>query len=321
MEEKNKNGNRKDFKLPDEVKSFIKIDFKRFKKKEGDYYDSKKQLKKAYFAQLVDLLPQVLAVLVKNGNAPSVRENRNAIYKKICDVDFLKYLRKEIKKGCEFDNLILLPTVCYDIVMEAKRQEAARNADNPDQEVTFDVSDVVGLADDILKKKVKKLKKDGIDETVAFDILCVIPTPKILQRSQQYHIRRFFTVLYEHAKTKEINFAKIVKHVFKDEDYIPSVITFALLERKEKIGNFTETQKKLFNDITEYCFTTLEEFKKDDIYAVLKAYVDIRRRDENQGKDTNRRYYISSLPESDYPKILKTVTRLCDLNELNKKYF
>ena len=119
----------------------------------------------------------------------------------------------------------------------------------------------------------------------------------------------------------DIDFEKVMKVVFKGDDYVPSIITFALLERKEKISGCNDTQKKLFNSITEYCFKTMEDMKKDDIVAILKAYTEARKRDESQNKDTNRRYYISSLPESDYPRILKVVSKIIELDEDMKKYF
>ena len=316
------NQKKKEFKIPDDVKEFVKLNFKKFKKHQGDYYDDKKSLKKGYYAELMDLLPPVIACVVKYGHIEAMKETKGEIYKKICDPKFVKYLKKEIERGNEFDNMILLPTLIFDINVEAKKQEALNNADKGEDEekVTFDLSDLKELAKLILKKKIKKLVKSGIDENVAYDVLSVIPTSKILQKSQQFHIRRFYQIVYQHAKDKEIKFDKLVKVVF-DGNYVPSVLTFALLERKEKIANFTETQKKLFNDITEFTFQTLEEQSKDTIFDVLKTYVEIRKRDDAQNKDTNRRYYISSLPESDYPKILKTVKRICDMNETNKKYF
>lgn len=321
MAKDEKRNDRKEFKIPDEVKRLTKMSFKKFKKTDGDYYDSKKDLRKAYYAQIIDLIPSAIVLIIKYGHIEAVKETKENIYEKITDPKFVKYLRKEIKAGSEFDNMILLPTIIYDIVGEAHKAVEAAKAEDPDTETTFDVDDLVQVSRDILKKKIKKLTKAGVDEAVAFDVLSVIPDTKILAKSQKYHIRRFFTVLYEHAKTKEIKFDKIMKEVFKNGDYINSVITFALLERKEKIANFTDSQKKLFNDITEYCFSTMEEMKKDEIYDILKSYTDVRKRDESQGKDTNRRYYISSLPESDYPRILKTVERLCARDENLKKYF
>lgn len=323
MAKKNDNKNKtKEFKIPENAKKLAKLSFKKFKKESGDYYESKKELKKGYYAQIIDLLPESIALLVKYGHLEVVKETRDAIYEKITDPKFIKYLRKDIENGGEFDNMMLLPNVINGIIGDATKAYEAEKAENPDVEIEFDLKDLVELSHIILKKKIKKLTKLGIDESVAFDVLSVIPTPKILTKSQAYHIRSLFTVLYNHAKTKEINFEKIMNVLFKDGgEYINSVITFALLERKEKIGSFNDTQKKLFNDITEYCFKTMEEMKKDDISAILKAYTDTRKKDESQNKDTNRRYYIASLPESDYPRILKAVEKIVESDESMKKYF
>lgn len=323
MAKKNDNqNNRKDFKIPENAKKLAKLSFKKFKKESEDYYDSKKEMKKGYYAQIIDLLPDSIALLVKYGHLEAVKETKTAIYEKITDPKFIKYLKKDIENGGEFDNMMLLPNVIYGIIGDATKAYEAEKAENPNVEIEFDLNDLVELSHIILKKKIKKLTKSGIDEAVAFDVLSIIPTPKILTKSQAFHIRSLFTVLYNHAKTKEINFEKIMNVLFKDgEEYINSVITFALLERKEKISSFNDTQKKLFNDITEYCFKTMEDMKKDDISAILKAYTDTRKKDESQNKDTNRRYYIASLPESDYPKILKAVEKIVDRDENLKKYF
>lgn len=324
---KSKDKRRKGFKIPDDVKKLAKLSFKKFKKENRDYYDSKKELKSAYYAQMYDLLPSAISTIIKYGHIPEMKDVKEAIYDKLLEngnVNPIKYTIKQIKKGLEFDNMELLPNIIYEIIENANRYEAEVKANAPDPDavhVTFPMEDVVELSHLILKKKIKKMVKAGIDENVAFDVLSTIPTTKILQKSQYFHIRKLFTVLYEHVKTKDIDFSKIMKVVFKNGDYVSSVITFALLERKEKIGNFTDSQKKLFNDITEYCFKTMEDMKKEDIHAILKAYIDSRKKDEAQGKDTNRRYYISSLPESDYPKIAKTVKRIIERDESMKKYF
>lgn len=316
------NGNNKGFKIPEDVKSLLKLDFKKFKKKNKDYYDSKKELKSAYYAQELDLFPAAIQLVVRYGHIADVKETKEAIYARLTDPDFIKYLKKELKNGFEFDNMELLPTVVNDIVIQANKQAASMKEENPDSEIELDLSDIVEVSSIILKKKLKKFKKAGIDEALAFDVLSVIPTTDLLKKSQYFHIRSLFNVLYEHAKTKEIDFGKVIKCLFKGEDdYIPSIITFALLERKEKISNFNETQKKLFNDITEYSFKTMEDMKKDDILAILKAYINSRKRDESQNKDSNRRYYISSLPESDYPKITKVVEKIIEKDEDLKKYF
>ena len=316
------NNQKKGFKIPNDVKELLKLNYKKYKKQHDDYSLSKKEMKELFYAEYIDRLPETIAMLIKYGNVNEVREIKDEIYKKIVDTDFIKYLTKELKKyDLEFDNMILLPVIIYDVQEEITKTATAMKAENPSANVDTDVSDLIDISRIILKKRIKKFVKEGIDESLAFDLLSVLPNSKILEKSPNYHLRRFFGVIYEHAKVKEIDINKIMKMMFKDDEAdIATVITYALLERKEKIVSFTEGQKKVFNDITEYCFKTLEEMNKSTINAVLKSYVEARKRDDSQNKDSNRRYYISSLPESDYPRITRAVMKICENEEL-KKYF
>ncbi len=319
MSKKNEKQKTRGFKIPEDARKLAKLTMKKFKKENDEYYDGKKELKKGYYYQILDYLPASIQLIVRYGHLNDVQETKSAIYDKLTDLDFVKFLKKEIKNGLEFDNMELFPNVIYDIIKSAKKAMEDDRANGEESE--YDLDDLIELSELILKKKLKKMSKEHIDEKVAFDALSIIPTPIILKKSQAYHIRSLFNVLYEHAKRVEIDFGKLIKILLKDDEQLGAVITFALLERKEKIVNFTDGQKKLFNDITEFCFKELEDMKKDDIYKVLKYYTDVRKRDESQNKDTNRRYYISSLPESDYPKIIKVVERICNSNENLKKYF
>lgn len=327
--QKSKNSNtqnkRNGFKIPEDAAKLAKLEFKKFKKKNKDWYESNKDLKKAYYGQMIDYLPSSISLIVKYGHLDQVQDTKVKIYQKLMDPKFISYLIKEIdKRDLEFDNMILLPIIVRDIRLAAEKEIEATKAENPDAEVTIDLTDVMNLSKLILKKKIKKMKKAGIDEDLAFEVLSILPSVEVLKKSQAFHIRSLFTELYGQAKTKTIDFEKTINLLFKDDkdnQYLPSLITFALLERKEKIGTMNDSQKKLFNDITEYCFKTLEDMKKANITAVLKAYVSTRAKDEAAGRDTNRRYYISSLPETDYPKILKAVEKLIEEKEDNRKYF
>ena len=59
----------------------------------------------------------------------------------------------------------------------------------------------------------------------------------------------------------------------------------------------------------------------DEIEAILRAFVAGRKRDEAQGRDSNRRHALSSLPEADYPRIIKMVNKLISEDDTIKKYF
>lgn len=321
--EKNKNRDqKKGFKIPEDARKLAKLTQKKFKKESGDYYDSKKDLKKGYYAQIIEYLPESIQLLVRYGHLAEVKETREAIYAKLTDREFVKYLKKDIKSGGEFDNMELLPNLIYDIMKEAQRAVEMELQENPDSKVEYDLDDLVEISQLILKKKIKKLVKAGIDENVAFDVLSIIPDPEILKRSQYFHIRSLFTVLYEHAKKVEIDFSKLIKIILKGaEDYTGSVISFALLERKEKVANMTDGQRSLYQNITEWSLKTLEDMNKDEINNVLRYYVESRKRDESKNCDSNRRYYLSSLPSDDYPHITKAMERIVSRDESLKKYF
>lgn len=310
-EDKNKKQNHQEFKIPEDPRRLAKLNFKKFKKQNKDLYDSKKDLKKGYYGQIIDLLPESVLLIVRYGHLQAVQETKGAIYDKITDPGFVKYLTKYVKEDNSFDNMIMLPNIIVSIMKEANARVAEAKAQDPNATLTYDLSDLVELSHLILKKKIKKLKSDGISENVAFDALSIIPDPQILNKSASFHMKELFNMLYIHAKTEKIDVPKLMKDLFKGNK-IETVIAFALLERKEKISNFTDGQKVLFNDITDWAFKTMEDMKKEDIHAILKAYAETRKRDEAQKKDGARRYYISSLPAEDYPKIIKTVEKLVE---------
>lgn len=314
--------NKQQVKIPDDAKRLAKLSFKKFKKEEGDYYDSKKELKQAYFSEIVELLPRSIALLVNYGNREEVKEIKSAIYDKITNEDFLKYLRKEIKNGEDFDNLILLPNLIYDIVAEAEQRVIAEKEENPDKVVELDVDDLTDLSRVILKKKIKKLQKIGIDENVALQIASIFPSAKILDKSGFYHLRRLFKALYQSASKTTINFEKLANTLFKNnEDYLRDLVLFALLERKEKINSFNDKQKDLFTQMTQYCLQELENLKKDDIRQIIENYIKARKRDDSQNKDAPRRFALGQLPEKEYPKIAKVVDRIKDNDKSTTKFF
>ena len=319
-DKKNQNQKHQEFKIPEDPKRLAKLTFKKYKKNNKDLYDSKKELKKGYYGQIIDLLPESLQLLVRYGHIPAVQETKEAIYNKITDEGFVKYLIKFVKNDQSFDNMILLPNVIVSIMKEANQRIAEAKEKDPNSTLSYDLSDMVELSHLILKKKIKKITKDGINESVAFDALSIIPDTQILNKSASFHLKELFNMLYVHAKTEHIDFAKLVKHIFKGSK-IETVIAFALLERKEKISNFNDSQKELFNDITDWAFKTMEDMKKEDIYAILKAYSETRKRDESQKKDGARRYYISSLPAEDYPKIIRSVEKIIERYPDYKNFF
>ena len=242
-----------------------------------------------------------------------MQEVKNACYAQLAGEngpDFTEYISKVIKDDGigSIKNIELLPIILYDIIRDIMVQNAAAREENPDA-AQYDFDDLWDLSHLILKKRLKKFNKKGIPDNIAFDVLSIIPCKEAMKYSPFFRVKVLFDCLYTQAKSELIDFPKIIELLISEDEY-DFVITYALQERKDKYAKFTEQQKILFNNITEWVLNTLEDENKDVIRAILKKYVEARKRDKSQGKDSNRRYYLSTLPESVYPKITKSANKI-----------
>lgn len=317
---KNEN-KKKGFEVPKAVEKMAKLaskeDFKKKMKKKGF---SKKEIKAEYYDIVIENFPAVVESYVKYGHISEMQEYKENVYTVLSDPHFLKLVEEMIEEKDWIKNLELFPIIIYEILNRAQKQYEIDKKEHPETAAPYDVSDLLKISRLILKKKIKKLKNAGISDSLAFDMLSVIPDEAVMEYSQVYRIRMLFTILYEHAKTEEIPFDKIMKK-FLGKEYYRLVISFAMLERKEKYAQFNDGQKAFFNQVSEWVFNTLEDMDKDSIFEIIKTYVNARKKDDAQGKDGVRRFYLSSLPESDYEKINAAMKKLIAMDENNKKYF
>ena len=307
--------------IPKNVTEFAKAKFKKFKKTEGEYVSSKKELEKMYHSYLFEFLPDTIEFLVRFGHIKTdeIVNIKDEAYKKMTDPKFVKSLKKSIKND-SIKNIKLLPILLREIVTECQRVNAHNMAkyeeekkSNPEAKEPeyYNVEYLTELSELILAKRIKKLTKNGFDKALAFNVLTIIPNTDAMKSGQFYRISQFINTLYIQASADEnpINFGKLVELVF-GEEYYGMIITFSLLERKEKFAKLDDKQKTLYLNISTWCFDTMENMKKDDIDDILTSYCNNRRKDNQAGKDSNRRYSISTLPKEDYPRINKVIDRL-----------
>ena len=270
------NGNR----LNDDVKAFIKMSAKKFKK-ENKYRlegcDGKKEKKRVlkdisreYYEELESLLPATLKFAITQGHHRGNEEAMQEIYAKLFDEDFVKFLTKELKDDAEITNIDMLPSLITAFISKAKKEQ-------PDKAELFATEGMSALLKAILKKRIKKMTKKGIPENQAFDYLSILPNPEILARGVYFYCARLFTCMYDYA------------------------------------------QKSLFNKITAWALNDIEAHKTSDIERIIRTYLNRRMEDAKNNKDSNRRLYLSSVSETDYPKIFKVVSSLAE-NENFKKY-
>ena len=319
--EKNNGNNNGGVRIHDNALEFAKITFKKYKKKYADDYDSKKEVKAGYHMFLTDYLPETIEFVVKYGyiKQDEVKETKDAIFSKLCDESYVKFLKKIINDGERIPNIKLLPIVIKEIVTETEKYNAEELAKNPNASIV-DISDLVELSQIILKKKMKKFEKEGVDKALALDVLSVIPKDSVLESSQNYRIHMLMDTIYEHAKSKTVPFATIM-NIIVGEEFYPMFTVFALLERKEKFGVLTDAQKVLYLDISNWVFNLMEkDLSKEQLQEVMNSYIRARKRDESQNKDGNRRYALSTLSETDYPRISAFIKKMIADDDTLKKY-
>lgn len=326
MSKKNKNGNTKEKKqdyLQEAAIAFGRYDdSKKFAKKERVDYDGKKERNELFYAYLMQFFPETVEYLVRYGHIRNdkIKEIKDRADAHLASSMFIEKLTKSVKKGEDIENIKLFPILLHDYIVTTLRYNKEGKESGDASFVEKSTDDLSKLVKIIMKKKFKKYAKAGVDENLAFDLISSIPTCDVLAFNQKHYLSTFFRYIYEHAKTKTIDFETVVNLVFKRE-YYPLVITFALLERKEKYATLNDSQKALYLKISDWAFNTMEnEMDVDEVERIIKAYISGRKRDDEAGKDAARRYTLSSLSEQDYSKIVKVVNRIKASNPNIEKY-
>ena len=307
----------KKFKLNDDVKEFSKITLKKFKKREGDFYDKKKELKAAYYEYLLTLLPETIWFLIRYGHMPENKETRDAVLVNFNDPDFTKYLIDALKDEIEIKNIEMVPAIINDILIEYAQLENKSGEQ-------YDVSGLIKLSKMILKKKLKKMDKAGIPETLAFDLLSVIPDTSVINKNPFYRMKTFMNVLYV-SSAKNVITAETLKNivdiVFKDDEkQRANLLLYIMRERSADKDNLKEDAQKTFWDETKkFVLNELSEMKKKEIEEVLKIYIDSRETDVKSNKDCERKIKFAD-NTAITGKVAEVVERIVENNDAKKKF-
>ena len=215
------------------------------------------------------------------------------------------------------ENLEYLPIILREIMTEATKykEQLIKEGDEP-----VPIEGMAEICELILKKKIKKLVKKGIPENLAYDMLLVVPEKDALKFNRYTRARQLFDVLYLYAGNNiNIDVKLVLKSLIDNNDY-PLIISYALQERKEKFKGFNDVQMKFVVETNEWIFDQLEDMDDHEIKQIIENYIRVRSKDAAQGKDGNRRYFLSSLPESDYPNITRVIKMIKNNNPDAEKY-
>lgn len=337
-----KRNDTREFEIPEDVRHFCKASLKKFKKKYGDEFDSKKEMARAFYYELLEYLPDTIDFLVQNAsivysNNPRLQDAKNEFIeirervKEAINEDFLKVLKKAIKNGEEIKKIKLFPIILREFILEYKDMDIEAKAKNPNISDELHgnwISEAIDTGYAIMKKKVNKLAEKLGNDDLALDLYFVLPTDSLLQKSQVYRIRALMDTMFSHAERDEVvDFNQIMKTMISEE-YYPAIIKYALMEYRQKDGRDVrdtlsahKTAVDLYNQITIWCFDTMEKFDKDLLKELLNRYIKERKTADDQNKDHPRRFCLNAVSETDYPRTVACIKSI-KANDANaEKYF
>ena len=312
---------------PDEVLEFMDLSYESYKK-EFKKELGKKECKRRYLDLVVELVPYVSDYVFNSGYLESEAEVGEHLSKILLSEKTVNAIIKECKNDEYYkESLASLPYIIRAMLIDMR--ENADKIEEEDEEALTAVREaLIKLINIICEKRLKKLEKKGVDRHIALDLVSIlVKTGVDYDKIKFYQISEAMRSLYEYADKspdllapgKPMDFIELMSLLVGKRN-IPMVIQFALNERADKKTNMTDNQKAYWDHITQSVFSAIEEYDKEEIDAILTSYIDNRKRDYQNGKDSARRFHIVDLPETEFPKTIRRVRKLITDDESNKQY-
>lgn len=176
----------------------------------------------------------------------------------------------------------------------------------------------------ILDKRAKKMvKKTNVNKDFALELLRIVPTRDYVTDKKVMGIyvgkitRKLYSeVLGENHIVDAATDATVslYKDIFKflfDGDLLTIIAINILLEYKDNLKNMQESQKAVWNALTEFALTELNECKSGEIKELITHYIERRKNDHNKNKDQARRIVLSEyIDANEYSKLAKVVDKM-----------
>jgi hypothetical protein len=258
--------------------------------------------------EIVDAQADLIRWYINDAHKVKNAELVNELYEKMKSEKFTKALNKIIKnKDGEYGEL----DCGFVVIIAGFLEKFHKELEDSIIEAYTDVTDK------LLKKRIKDVnKKLELDRDVVKELLVITPDIGYISNDKFVGIysQKMFRKLYVMAADKEIGIteAEQIKTLFKKlfgKKLLDLIAINVLLEKKEFLKNFNERQTNLWNLITTFALEYIENEDKDHIIELLEYYCSRRKRDAENNRDAARRINLSSVPESDYPRIAKAISK------------
>lgn len=304
----------------------IKLKGKHMSKRERKH--NFKRLKREYSESAINGLNKAVKIIAENPDAKKIGKVKDGIDNIILNPDVMKRIAKIYKKHPDnYENLKFLPHMIMNTLLYYKSDAIS----DEEKEIgkSLDAEALVEFCEKILKKEIKKYKKYGLDDDVAYQLASVIPTTRLFKNRLWY--KKLIQEMYTMAETKDIDIDKIFiailkvdkKKAMSKKEFLEGFFSeFILQKSSNKNAKWTDSQKELHEGLVERALVYLNDLKKSKLREILRRYIKRRKTAESYKNDGKRviKFIDHANSNSPYTTIKAVVQDLVSDNSSNELY-
>lgn len=290
---------------------------------------NEKKLKREYSECAINGLNKAVKILAENPENKKTNKVKKGVDNIISNPGVMKQVAKLYRRHPEnYQNMMFLPNMIMNTILYYNSESIT----DEEKEIgkAMDTEGLIEFCEKILKKEIKRYRKMGLSDEVAFQMATVIPTTKLFKNSRQWY-KKLITQLYEIAEHEEVDIDEVLKAVskidkkksVKKKDFLEGFFTeFIMQKSTNKSAKFNETQKELHDGLIERTLVYLDSLKPRQLREILKQYIKRRKNAENYKNDSKRviKFTDHANSNSPYTTIKKVVSDLIADNANNELY-
>lgn len=289
-----------------------------------------KKLKKEYSESAINGLNKAVKILVENSpEKKKVKKVEKGVDNIISSPNVMKRVAKIYRKHpSNYPNMIYLPHM----IMNTLLYYNSDSISDEEKEIgkALNNEELVTFCEKILKKEIKRYRNMGLDQPVAYQLACVIPTTKLFKNNRQWY-RKLINEMYSIASTMIVDIDTVLKAVCKIDkkksiprkEFLNGFFSeFILQKASNKNLSFTATQKELHEGLIDRALLYMDSLKSRKLRDMLKTYIKRRKNAENYKNDGKRviKFIDHANSNSPYTTIKSVVQDLIADNSANELY-
>lgn len=327
--------------IPASVKE-LRLSEKKFAKKHGirlkgkgmrkkDRIRQEKKLHKEYSRAMIKGLNKAVRMMADHPEAKNIDKVKDGVENIIRNAKAMRRISRIYKKDRDaYPNMIFLPGMIMNTILYYSQEDLSEE----DKAIAdaIDKDQLIEFCERILSKEIKRYKKLGLDEAVAYQLATVIPTAKLFTRKEsRIWYRRLIGSLYDIAEVHPVDVDTILAAICKVDkknkisrrEFLSGFFgEFIMQKATNKVAKFTETQKELHETLIDRCMVYLNGLKKKKLREILKQYIRRRKTAEEFKNDSRRviKFTDHANSNSPYATIQEVVKDLIASNPSNELY-